>query len=171
MKHSDVVLIAAQWLKRKCPVVITELAVCGENPDAIGWHNSQSMIVECKVSRSDFVNDLKKPFRHGAGRGVGNLRYYMAPSGVIPRAFAETLGFRWGILEITDSKIRMIKQSALFEAYRQQELAILLSALRRCGQTAPQGVSIRCYTHETLNKASLSVEKIPVDGKAAGSLG
>lgn len=35
---------------------------------------------------------------------------------------------------------------------------ILISALRRVGQQAPKGVSVKCYTYEVSGKATLGVE-------------
>ena len=49
----------------RCGVVLSEQAcVSGEMPDAIGWKRANhSVLVECKVTRADFLADRGKPFR------------------------------------------------------------------------------------------------------------
>lgn len=51
------------------------------------------MLVEVKVSRSDFLRDKHKPHRHTGG--LGDFRYYMCPEGMIK---IEDLPDRWGLL-------------------------------------------------------------------------
>jgi hypothetical protein len=47
-------------------------------PDAIGWkHACHSVLVERKVTRSDFLADRAKPFRLDLGPGVGCERFYL----------------------------------------------------------------------------------------------
>ena len=54
-----------------------------------------TVLVECKVSRSDFLADKAKPHRHVGG--IGNWRYYMAPEGLIsPNELPE----KWGLVEV-----------------------------------------------------------------------
>lgn len=62
ISHAQLVTVAARWLGRRCSVVLTELQTSGEAPDAIGWSHRQSTLVECKVSRSDFLSDRRKQF-------------------------------------------------------------------------------------------------------------
>lgn len=153
--HSKLVELAAQWLKRKCPVVITECVAGWEIPDAIGWRGTHSTVIECKASASDFRADLAKPHRR-TGSGMGAARYYMALPGVIPLV---ALPAGWGLLEVTSKTIVTRRKSGIFQCDRHSEVCLLLSALRRVGSICPKGVSIRCYTHETQNKASLSIQR------------
>lgn len=154
MKHSELVELAAQWLRKKCPIVVTELATSGEEPDAIGWHGHNSILVECKTSREDFRADAGKPFRFSDESGIGIRRYFLALPGVIA---IDCLPPKWGLLEVTTKGVRMIRESEVFEANQRQEIGILLSCLRRIGQTAPKGISIRCYTIETMNRATITL--------------
>lgn len=76
----------------------------GEVPDAIGFRytgavnslEDGTVLVECKVSRSDFFADSSKPHRYSGG--VGNWRYYMAPEGVIR---LDDLPPKWGLIEVS----------------------------------------------------------------------
>lgn len=158
MTHSELVELAAAWLRNRCPIVVTEIATTGEEPDALGWHCSNSILVECKVSREDFRADAKKSFRLDSFSGIGNQRYFMAPAGVIP---VNDLPSKWGLLEVTGSRIRRARDSEYFEANHRHEIGILISCLRRIGRTAPQGVSIKCYTIETRNRATIEIEPEP----------
>lgn len=60
--HTKLVEIAEKWLYAKgCNFVIKELTSrAQEVPDAIGFVDGVSILVECKVSRSDFKRDAKK---------------------------------------------------------------------------------------------------------------
>ena len=107
LTHSGLCSLAVRWLKRPhnagghgCLFAISEgrAEMSGECPDAIGFRagwNDGSVLVEVKVSRSDFLADKAKPHRKGCG--MGSWRYYMAPEGVIGR---EDLPERWGLLEV-----------------------------------------------------------------------
>lgn len=106
--HADLCALAVRWLKRPmsagghgCLVAISEARPegNGECPDAIGFRagwNDGSVLVECKVSRSDFLADRAKPHRQ-PGCGMGTWRYYMAPAGLLR---VPDLPDRWGLLEV-----------------------------------------------------------------------
>jgi len=86
--HEELVRIAVQWLRgtKKCSVVLSEMAsMAMERPDAIGWRASvtQSIVVECKANIYDFWGDSKKPFRVHPYMGMGILRYYIVPEGMV----------------------------------------------------------------------------------------
>lgn len=105
MTHSELVKIAARWLKKtqRCGVVFREHYVFNEIPDALGYRGAYSICVECKVSRSDFLRDLKKWSRRDyASRPALNC-YYLSPDAangevvVIPPA---RLPDGWGLLNV-----------------------------------------------------------------------
>jgi hypothetical protein len=134
MTHAALVRIAVDWLRRyRCGVVLSEQAcVNGEMPDAIGWKRAcHSVLVECKVSRADFVADRSKPFRQQAQIGVGNERFYLAPAGLIR---AEELPQGWGLLEYRARKVMVVRRSK--KDLRSEdgflaEMNLLLASLRR----------------------------------------
>lgn len=154
--HAKLVVHAAQWLRRKCSVVITELVTTGETPDAIGWQGQHSTLVECKASRADFVADRTKLFRRESWMGIGQNRYFLAPVGLIG---VESLPAKWGLLELTECGIQVTRKSEHFEdVNHRHEIRILLSAIRRIGHTAPVGISAKCYTIESKNSATIGIE-------------
>jgi hypothetical protein len=157
--HKELVEIAAQWLwKSGNSVVITELCISGEEPDAIGWRGWHSTLIECKASLSDFKADAKKAFRKYAEIGIGQKRYYCVPKGLIKK---EDLPHGWGLLEYTGKGLRrVVKSSSFRKCNSRHELEIVLSALRRVGQVCPKGVSVRCYVTETKNKTTVGVSRI-----------
>ncbi|KKL27284.1 hypothetical protein LCGC14_2386720, partial [marine sediment metagenome] len=67
MSHDELVKLAKQWLlsARQCNPVFSEKgsAKSGEMPDVIGWSSAGSFVVECKISKADFIVDAKKDFR------------------------------------------------------------------------------------------------------------
>jgi hypothetical protein len=134
MTHAKLVSMAVRWLRRyRCGVVLSEQAcVSGEMPDAIGWKKAcHSVLVECKVSRADFVADRAKPFRLKPQMGVGCERYYLAPRALIR---AEELPPGWGLLEVFGPEIAPVKLSAKnlrSEAGFRNEMNLLLASLRR----------------------------------------
>jgi hypothetical protein len=132
--HEKLVLLAVAWLRRyRCGVVLSEQAcVSGEMPDAIGWKKAcHSVLVECKVSRADFLVDREKPFRQKPENGVGCERFYLAPRGLIR---VEELRPGWGLLELCGREIEKLKPSAknlrtpIGFGY---EMNLLLASLRR----------------------------------------
>jgi hypothetical protein len=152
--HSDLVAAASKWLQKKCAVVVTEIATTGEEPDALGWQGTHSTLVECKASRADYLRDKAKAFRQREEFGLGQARYFCAPRGMLD---ADELPPAWGLLEFEDGKLRVAKVSDAFGPNTRQEVRILLSCLRRLGKTALVGCSIRHYTIETRNRATLGV--------------
>lgn len=154
--HAQLVVVAAQWLKRKCSVVVTELVTTGETPDAIGWQGTRSTLVECKVSVTDFWADRKKFFRQNSWQGIGQHRYFLTPVGLLD---VKDLPPKWGLLESTPCGVCVVRKSETFEdTNHRHEIAILLSCLRRIGSTSPKGVSIRHYTIASKNTATLATE-------------
>lgn len=134
MTHGQLVKLAVGWLRRyRCGVVLSEQAcVSGEMPDAIGWKQaSHSVLVECKVTRADFVADWAKPFRQKPEKGVGSERFYLTPAGLLK---AEELPSGWGLLELRRGRIEMARASEKnlrsATGFR-NEMNLLLASLRR----------------------------------------
>ena len=126
--------MAVRWLRSyRCGVVLSEQAcVSGEMPDAIGWKQTcHSVLVECKVSRGDFLADREKPFRRNPELGVGCERFYFAPRRLIRVA---ELPVGWGLLEVHGREVEIVKPSA--KNLRRErgfgyEMNLLLASLRR----------------------------------------
>ncbi|KAF1009509.1 MAG: hypothetical protein GAK28_00147 [Luteibacter sp.] len=145
MTHDELVERAGIWLRRVagCKVVMTEIsALCrsGEIPDAIGWREAGTVLVEAKATRGDFLADRNKAFRRDPSQGMGALRYFMAPEGLIK---VDELPERWGLLEVRGRRVVMlagpdprrayIRQSEFWHEQRATdcETAMLLSGLNR----------------------------------------
>jgi hypothetical protein len=134
MTHAELVRRAVAWLRGyRCGVVLSEQAcVSGEMPDAIGWKRAcHSVLVECKVSRADFLVDREKPFRLKPEMAVGGERFYLAPKGLIR---CEELPAGWGLLELQSRRIVMVRASK--KNHRSEEgfrceMNLLLASLRR----------------------------------------
>jgi hypothetical protein len=134
MTHGKLVERAVAWLRRYgCGVVLSEQSCSsGETPDAIGWKRAcHSVIVECKVSRADFLADRDKPFRKKPQAGMGCERYYLSPAGLIN---PEELPKGWGLLELRGREIEQIVASCgklrSARGFR-HEMNLLLASLRR----------------------------------------
>lgn len=110
--HQELCDKAVKWLRRPhgqfghgCQIAMSETQSgwSGEIPDAIGFrssgHRDGSVVVEVKVSRSDFLADKKKPHRNGEVTGLGTWRYYLCPEGLIQ---PDDLPEKWGLLWITN---------------------------------------------------------------------
>ena len=157
--HKELTELAVKWLKRSqsqngpgCQIAVSECRSgwSDEIPDAIGFRatgkNDGSVIVEVKVSRSDFLVDARKAHRNGAVIGLGNWRYYLCPEDVIK---PEELPEHWGLLyvnhrghikpivsPILESNVR--KRKRLTELMRQEsnsdgERFLLVKLLSRVG--------------------------------------
>lgn len=142
MTHDDLVLRAEKWLKSQgCGVVFRDefraLTHSGEQPDAIGWRDGLSIMIECKASRSDFFADKKKRFRIDPAMGMGDWRFFMCPPGIIK---PEDLPEGWGLLYALPKqtkKVHGIPSNAMwwngkpFNGNKRYETQMMYSALRR----------------------------------------
>jgi hypothetical protein len=134
MTHAQLVDRAVRWLRSyRCGVVLSEQAcVSGEMPDALGWKQAcHSVLVECKVTRADFLADRAKPFRVKPEKGVGSERFYLTPPGLI---HSKELAPGWGLLELRRGRVEMVQVSAknlrTATGFR-YEMNLLLASLRR----------------------------------------
>lgn len=97
MTHKEGVEIAYRWVLKNGGVgfAFKELkSISDEIPDVIGFDSWQSILIEVKVSRSDFLSDKKKPHR---AKGMGNWRFYLCPKGMIRK---EELPEKWGLIYV-----------------------------------------------------------------------
>lgn len=134
MTHAQLVERAEAWLRRqRCGVVLSEQGCSsGEMPDAIGWKGrNHSILIECKVSRADFLADREKPWRQQPEIALGCERYFAVPKRML--ALAE-LPSGWGLLETSGRELTQTKKSK--RNLRQSEgfmneMNLLLASLRR----------------------------------------
>lgn len=145
MTHSQLVEKAVRWLRSyRCGVVLSEQACAnGEMPDAIGWKRAcRSVLVECKVTRSDFLADRAKPFRVKPQLGVGCERFYLSLAGLIS---IEELPQGWGLLEFSAGRIAIAHPSVKnfrTDAGFRCEMNLLLASLRRVEiRVEPQSIT------------------------------
>ena len=142
MTHPELVKLAEKWLLKKCGFAFRDLSTDSfETPDAIGFKGGVfTILIECKVSRSDFFSDKKKSFRIRPETGMGAYRYYMCPKGLIK---PEELPEKWGLLYVNEKgKIRQkvgpkgniwsANMEWLFlKRNTRNEMSMMYSALRR----------------------------------------
>lgn len=149
--HNELCKKAVTWLKRPhsaggcgCPNAYSEVNSSsngGEIVDAIGLktaEGTESVVIEVKVSRSDFLADKKKPFRQKPETGMGNFRYYMCPEFLIKE---EELPPKWGLIYIgSRGKATVVcghkkgkKQEWYFNSNRDAELGMTSLLLAKSG--------------------------------------
>ena len=118
------------------------------------WGNT---LIECKISKSDYLADLKKPWRRESHRGIGSFRYYLTTKGLLnPSELPE----KWGLLETTGKKIKIIKLAKRFEKKNEsQEQSILISAFRRLNIHSGKHTSIKVYSIQTKCRTTLTIQK------------
>lgn len=122
---------ALGWSVPKCSYVTVELATAStEQTDVFGWNYWTSVLIEVKMSRSDFLADFKKPFRANPEEGVGEFRYYCCPTGVIK---VEDVPDKWGLLYEYQGVVRMVKEAERLSSNVSTERAIISSIARREG--------------------------------------
>ncbi len=141
MTHDELVDRAEKWLRGTagCQVTFNDgmRAAINEQPDAIGWRNGRSILIECKVSRGDFLADHKKPFRQNPEQGMGAHRLFMCPPGLICE---HELPTGWGLMYAHAKEVERVvcpkgnigwSYPTFLERNRDAEITLLLSALRR----------------------------------------
>lgn len=131
--HRELCEAAQAWLLRPasrsgpgCRVAFSEVQThdTAEVADAIGFRTSDvqanSILIEVKVSRSDFLADKKKPHRNGERPGLGTFRYYLAPVGLLK---VKDLPPRWGLIEVgARPRFRILAGHLLDDASRNWKL-------------------------------------------------
>lgn len=95
-------------LRYGCVVARTEIELCGFGiADAVGFGikngKQHGILIESKVSRSDFLRDRKKRHRLRDTDGSFGIsdRYYIAPAGLLK---PDEIPAPWGLLEWSDGQ-------------------------------------------------------------------
>jgi hypothetical protein len=189
--HDELNAIAAKWLKRPqsnngpgCQVALTEVGGLygGERADAFGYRwgfDGGSIVVESKVSRSDFLADRAKPHRNGTVPGMGMYRYYICPEGLIDIA---DLPDGWGLLWVNKRGHVKVKAGHVacyitggyrggelvpfwqHDANKTHELDMLAHALVRFGDPEEAKGLVRAANRE-YNRVATEVNKLREDIK------
>lgn len=138
LTHADVVERAVRWLrgKHQCRTVFAEMVTSLPiTPDAIGWYFNWSVLIEAKVSRSDFRADRSKPIHATPDLYPGQERWYLTPPGLVR---PDEVPDEWGLAECGKRSVRVVKPagrshggSDRIDSRAAAELPFLLSAHRR----------------------------------------
>ena len=159
LSHGALVDIAVAWLlrgpptthvsvdgdvykgvKHRCKPVFAEMVSTGatnERPDAIGWHWGSSIVVECKVSRADFLSDRSKVHMMDPTWGMGRRRYYLVPTDLVKVDEVPT----WcGLAYTNGTSVKVVKEAPVREicaSAAMTECSFLASAVRRWALKVP----------------------------------
>jgi hypothetical protein len=161
--HSDLVELGRRWLlkpsysvhhhgervsRAACPIIVTELVSHAiETPDVIGWAGV-SVLIECKASRADFFADGGKSFRKLPENGMGVLRYYLVPDGLLSD---EEIPEGWGHLTANRRPsgrgydVRMRRESKIHQASHAAELCVLIGVLRSLQVEPGEHMTLKAY--------------------------
>lgn len=126
--------MAEAWLRHsRCGIVLSEQGCSsGEMPDAIGWKGkNHSIVIECKISRADFLADSAKPWRRNPEIALGCERYFAAPNGMLK---VPEMPEGWGLLEAQGRELKVAKRSGRKLRRAEglmNEMNLLLASLRR----------------------------------------
>ena len=143
MTHNELVTLSHKFVLKNmsCGFSVKEMkTTCKEIVDVLGfgaWNHS--ILLEIKVSRSDFLADRKKSFRINPSEGVGKYRFYVCPKNLIQ---VEDLPDNWGLIWKENTKLEIVFNpycknpkgnifNGGFEYNKDAERAIMYSALRR----------------------------------------
>ena len=139
-EHRRLCELGARWLRRhkenivvpNCPYVTVELVTINqETPDIFGWDFWSTTLIEVKVSRPDFLADGRKHFRKHPEQGMGTLRLYLCPEGLVS---PDELPERWGLLEEKNGRITIkVKPEPFQQKDFLNENRLYASVFRRCG--------------------------------------
>ncbi len=107
--HSKLCEIGRKWVLRapsakggNMHLAFTEIGCQSvkEHPDVFGLHSSgETIVLEAKASRSDFLADKRKEFRNDPDQGMGDFRYYICPKDVIKEE--DLVGTQWGLIWVS----------------------------------------------------------------------
>lgn len=137
MTHAALVDRGAAWLRgtHGCVVVLTEHTGVGtEQPDVIGWDRvGNTILVECKRSRSDFYADAQKPWRDRRRfpHPHGQRRWFLLDRAAFP-TMPQKVPDGWGVAYVTGRRVLVARPAIVDPAWtREHDLGFLLSELRR----------------------------------------
>jgi len=102
LTHRDLIDSAYRWvLGKSCGFAFKELrSIENECADVIGFGSwSHSILIEVKVSRSDFHADKRKPFRIDPKKGMGRYRFYCCPTNMLK---VSDLPDNWGLIYVNE---------------------------------------------------------------------
>ncbi|EEZ4470052.1 hypothetical protein C0X79_003113 [Escherichia coli O5] len=110
LTHRELCQIAYRFLKRNGFKVcfhdrFIAVTSTGEQPDAMGFRNSASCLIEAKCSRADLLADRKKRFRKNPSLGMGDWRFFISEPGIIS---IEDLPPGWGLLHVVNGRVRKV---------------------------------------------------------------
>jgi hypothetical protein len=147
MTHDELIKYGINWLQRQrgykytSPIIISELVTGAlEIPDILGFSQSHSVLIECKVSHADFIADSKKKHRQQVnGHGLGTYRFYLCPTGLID---ISEIHDDWGLLYCSEVGYKNFRQITIikeptqhsYDETRIEEYYVLYSLLRRSKQ-------------------------------------
>lgn len=148
MTHRELCLLGAKYMKSKgtydegkAQYVVCELERIGECPDVYGFGGGKhTQLIEVKISRSDFLADKQKYWRQNPLAGLGAMRSYLCPDGIIK---IEDLPTGWGLFYANDrGKITLVKSPVVQMASPVQEISLICSILRR------QGIKAQIFSYK-----------------------
>ncbi len=141
LTHDSLCLLAEKFLvKNTFGVVFHDkfkaYTNTGEQPDCLGFRSGVSCLIECKTSRSDFLADKRKKFRTDPTLGMGDWRFFLAPTGIIS---VDELPTGWGLLETDGKRVKKVYRfptntewfNKPFIGNKQAECDYMYSACRR----------------------------------------
>ena len=136
MTHKELVYEAARWLKRehRCPLVLQETgALSGEIPDVIGFFDGgDTVVIECKISRTDLKTDKKKGHRYYPEDGMGDYRILATTYDIWCGGGA--LLENWGLLIFDDGSFSVEREAERFEmSNKRGEASLLVTVIRLMG--------------------------------------
>jgi hypothetical protein len=138
ISHRELCLFGSGYMKNngiikwnKPAYVVCELERSNaECPDVFGFGGAYTQLIEVKVSHSDFIADKKKHWRKNPCEGLGQLRAYLCPAGIID---VNELPDKWGLFYCENGKIETVKEPEIQTSSSMQEMNLAASILRREG--------------------------------------
>jgi hypothetical protein len=136
MTHAELIGRGVKWLRNnyksqyRFSLILTEFfSFSDERPDIIGFSNNSSIVIECKVSLTDFKADLKKPHRQSENK-LGQMRCYLCPADLIPK---DVVPEGWGLLYAHNHMITIEIEPPwhVEDSIKKEEYKVLYSVARR----------------------------------------
>jgi len=139
MTHSDLINLALKWCRsrHRCKLVFAELSTRRTRkiiPDVLGFKPSgDSVLIECKTSRSDFMADRNKKHK-GKHRGPGLERWYLTSGHLVEPGEVPS---GWGLAEVKAGRVyvkrvpQVTNRDHKSPTRRRDELSMLMAVIRR----------------------------------------
>lgn len=126
--------------------------------------NYRTVAYEVKVSRSDFLNEIKDPLKRKPSEEFASECYFVVPTGLVK---PDEVPEGWGLMTAGDGGLRTVKIAEQRQCGKDLPVRFVAALARRCAdENAPKGVPAPLWKYlgeEVTFEELLKAQKLDID--------